>query len=111
MANLYETFDVYCHVNKLGETFGNTVAESVIRGIPVASLRGIKKYPQAQSELLDSEQYCISKKTFRDLLRKYREDENYRIFIRQKNKEFGEKNLDSKKIIEKVINIYESLIA
>lgn len=111
MANLYETFDVFCHANPLGETFGNTVAESVIRGTPVASLRGIKEYPQAQSELLDSEQYCTSKKAFRNLLKKYRDDENYRTFIGQKNKEFGEKNLDSKKIIEKVINIYESLIA
>jgi len=110
MANLYQTFDVYCHVNKLGETFGNTVAESVIRGIPVASLRGIKKYPQAQSELLDSEQYCTSNRTFQILLKKYRDNLNYRTFIGSKNKEFGEKNLNSQKIIKRVIDIYESLI-
>lgn len=46
------TFDVFCHFNKLGETFGNTVAEAMMHGLPVVSLAGSPFYPQAQREIL-----------------------------------------------------------
>jgi glycosyltransferase involved in cell wall biosynthesis len=46
------TFDVFCHFNKLGETFGNTVAEAMMHGLPVVSLAGSIGYPQAQKEVL-----------------------------------------------------------
>jgi glycosyltransferase involved in cell wall biosynthesis len=46
------TFDVFCHFNKLGETFGNTVAEAMMHGLPVVSLAGSIFYPQAQKEVL-----------------------------------------------------------
>jgi glycosyltransferase involved in cell wall biosynthesis len=46
------TFDVFCHFNKLGETFGNTVAEAMMHGLPVVSLAGSPLYPQAQREVL-----------------------------------------------------------
>jgi glycosyltransferase involved in cell wall biosynthesis len=48
------TFDVFCHFNKLGETFGNTVAEAMMHKLPVVSLAGSLVYPQAQREMLDS---------------------------------------------------------
>lgn len=48
------TFDIFCHFNKLGETFGNTVAEAMIHGLPVVSLAGSPFYPQAQKEVLGS---------------------------------------------------------
>lgn len=46
------TFDVFCHFNKLGETFGNTVAEAMMHKLPVVSLAGSPLYPQAQLEVL-----------------------------------------------------------
>ena len=46
------SFDIFCHFNKLGETFGNTVAEAMMHGLPVVSLAGSPLYPQAQREVL-----------------------------------------------------------
>jgi len=46
------TFDIFCHFNKLGETFGNSVAEAMMHGLPVVSLAGTILYPQAQGEVL-----------------------------------------------------------
>ena len=51
------TFDVFCHFNKLGETFGNTVAEAMMHGLPVVSLAGSPLYPQAQKEVLGTSMY------------------------------------------------------
>ena len=48
------TFDVFCHFTKLGETFGNTVAEAMMHKLPVVSLAGSPLYPQAQKEVLGS---------------------------------------------------------
>jgi glycosyltransferase involved in cell wall biosynthesis len=48
------TFDIFCHFNKLGETFGNTVAEAMMHKLPVVSLAGSLLYPQAQRDMLDS---------------------------------------------------------
>ena len=110
MARFYATFDVYCHANFLGETFGNTVAEAVIRGLPVASLRGIRNWPQAQSELISSDQYCFSQRAYRNLLKKYRDDDTYRKSIGDINKEFGKIHLSSQEILERVSEIYKNLI-
>jgi glycosyltransferase involved in cell wall biosynthesis len=46
------TFDIFCHFNKLGETFGNSVAEAMMHGLPIVSLAGTILYPQAQGEVL-----------------------------------------------------------
>ena len=46
------TFDIFCHFNKLGETFGNAVAEAMMHGLPVVSLAGSILYPQAQADVL-----------------------------------------------------------
>ena len=48
---LYNTFDVLCHSNNVGETFGNTVAEAMIHGKPVISHIG-SNWPQAQKEVI-----------------------------------------------------------
>jgi len=51
ISKLYNTFDVMCHSNKMGETFGNTIAEAMMHGKPVVSHFG-KDWPQAQKEVL-----------------------------------------------------------
>ena len=56
--NVY-TFDVFCHCNPLGETFGNTVAEAMMHGKPVVSHLGKRSWPQAQIELLASYNYYV----------------------------------------------------
>jgi glycosyltransferase involved in cell wall biosynthesis len=52
VSKCMNTFDVFCHFNKLGETFGNTVAEAMMHGLPVVSLAGSPMYPQAQREVI-----------------------------------------------------------
>jgi glycosyltransferase involved in cell wall biosynthesis len=52
LSKIYNTCDVVCHSNALGETFGNTIAEAMMHGKPVISHRGSPQYSQAQSELL-----------------------------------------------------------
>ena len=54
VSSWMSTFDIFCHFNKLGETFGNTVAEAMFHSLPVVSLRGSLFYPQAQRELLEN---------------------------------------------------------
>jgi glycosyltransferase involved in cell wall biosynthesis len=62
VSSWMSTFDIFCHFNKLGETFGNTVVEAMFHSLPVVSLRGSLFYPQAQRELLENgHQYLRTK--------------------------------------------------
>ena len=110
MADLYQTFDVYLHVNALGETFGNTVAEAVLRGIPVASLKGDRRYPQAQAELLVDKQYCSSRRQFRNLLNTYLRNPERRREISSLNLDFSKNNLSEESIFLKVKKVYEEIL-
>jgi glycosyltransferase involved in cell wall biosynthesis len=110
VADLYQTFDVYLHVNALGETFGNTVAEAVLRGIPVASLKGDRRYPQAQAELLADKQYCSSRRQFRNLLNTYLRNPERRREISSLNLDFSEKYLSEESIFLKVKKVYEEIL-
>jgi glycosyltransferase involved in cell wall biosynthesis len=110
VADLYQTFDVYLHVNALGETFGNTVAEAVLRGIPVASLRGDRRYPQAQAELLSDKQYCSSRRQFKNLLNAYIKNPALRREISKQNIDFGKNYLSEESIYSKVKRVYEDIL-
>jgi glycosyltransferase involved in cell wall biosynthesis len=110
VADLYQTFDVYLHVNALGETFGNTVAEAVLRGIPVASLKGDRRYPQAQAELLVDKQYCSSRRQFRNLLNTYLRNPERRREISSLNLDFSKNNLSEESIFLKVKKVYEEIL-
>ena len=51
LSKIYNTFDVYCHSNILGETFGNTIGEAISHNKPVVSHEGYsnKYYPQSHN--------------------------------------------------------------
>ncbi len=51
LSKLYNTFDIFLHCNAVGETFGNTIAEAMIHGVPVVSHTGTSSWPQAHKEL------------------------------------------------------------
>ena len=51
ISKVYNTFDVLCHGNNFGETFGNIVAEAMMHGKPVISHLG-SGWPQAQKEVI-----------------------------------------------------------
>ena len=110
LADIYETFDVYLHVNALGETFGNTVAEAVLRGIPVASLKGQRGYPQAQAELLTEGQYCTTRRKFRKTLDRYIREPEFRREVSEMNRTFGNNNLSGEQISLRVKELYEELL-
>jgi len=110
MADIYETFDIYLHVNALGETFGNTVAEAVLRGIPVASLKGERRYPQAQAELLNHGQYCTSRRQFRKLINMYLRNPEFRIERSKKNLEFSRNYLREDNITLQIENLYREVL-
>ena len=109
IADIYQTFDIYLHVNALGETFGNTVAEAVLRGIPVASLKGERRYPQAQAELLTDEQYCSSRRQFKKLVNMYLSNPGFRNEISKKNLEFSRNYLSEDNITLQIENLYREV--
>lgn len=49
VTKYYNTFDVLCHSNPIGETFGNTIAEAINHGKPVVSHEGYKDKNYSQS--------------------------------------------------------------
>ena len=46
------TFDIFGHFNKIGETFADTVAEAMMHRLQVVSLVGTVSYPQTQYTVL-----------------------------------------------------------
>lgn len=52
VSKFYNTIDVLCHSNSLGETFGNTIAEAMINGKPIITHIGMSSWPQAHKELV-----------------------------------------------------------
>jgi glycosyltransferase involved in cell wall biosynthesis len=110
LANIYATLDLYVHANLLGETFGNTIAESLLRGIPVVSLRGIRQYPQAQREMLDKHQYARNQFEFAYKIRKLIENEGLRNQISKRNRNFAEEYFNPRSIALEVMRIYDFII-
>lgn len=81
VSAIYNTFDVLCHSNSLGETFGNTIAEAMINRKPVVSHVGNGSWSQAQVELLGERKdlYVPSKDitTYANIMRKLKDDKEY----------------------------------
>jgi len=81
VSAIYNTFDVLCHSNSLGETFGNTIAEAMINGKPVVSHIGNGSWPQAQAELLGERQdlYVSPKnvEVYAEIMRKLKDNKEY----------------------------------
>ena len=77
VSQFYNTFDLLCHSNGIGETFGNTIAEAMMHGVPVISHFGSPSWPQAHVDLFgertelivengDVSRYAESMRRFRD---------------------------------------------
>jgi glycosyltransferase involved in cell wall biosynthesis len=73
LSKIYNTFDLHCHSNNIGETFGNTLAESMVHGIPSISHIGFNRnWPQAQKELLkDFDELCINLNDYNTMVDEY----------------------------------------
>lgn len=81
VSKLYNTFDVLCHSNLLGETFGNTIAEAMIHGNPVITHAGVSHWPQAHKELVgDKTELFITDdivNQYANLMLRLKDDANY----------------------------------
>ena len=111
VSQLYNTFDVLLHVNKLGETFGNTVAEAMIHGKCVVSLAGNRNYPQAQREILcDQNQFFLKKKQAIEGLRRIKNDEKFRTITSILNRERAFREYESSKVVREVVDIYYEIL-
>jgi glycosyltransferase involved in cell wall biosynthesis len=106
------TFDIFCHFNKLGETFGNSVAEAMMHGLPVVSLAGTVLYPQAQQEVLgvDSKIY-YSKSGATRALNRLIDEPLTRKRLGEAN-EYRAKNLFApEEVARQVVSVYRRLFA
>jgi glycosyltransferase involved in cell wall biosynthesis len=113
VSKLYNTFDVLCHSNSLGETFGNTIAEAMIHGKPVISHIGNTVWCQAHEELFGDLSELFLKD---DILNQYskkmlqlKNDKNFYNSCSLYFKNKADQDYDYIKVAEKYINIYNNL--
>jgi glycosyltransferase involved in cell wall biosynthesis len=117
ISKFYNTFDLYCHGNKLGETFGNTVAEAMMHGKPVITHLGDPKWPQAQCEVIDREDHIIRRQDVQayldysnlmnDLMTNTQKYNEFQSYCDQRAKEFFDYKVVAKKyadLFNKVLN-------
>lgn len=114
ISKIYNTFDVLCHSNKVGETFGNTVAEAMIHGVPVVSHLGCA-WPQAQKELLcdySSKYVCENNVSiYSNLMHTLHIDNNeyakYSNYVRQRARTY----YNYKSVAEEYIKMYKEVLS
>ena len=117
LDKIYNTFDVHVHSNSIGETFGNSVAESFIREIPTISHDGFHNWPQAHKEFfITTPDLYINKENvdnmilkYTNILNKLKNDINYRKTIANKQREYAESNFSGNIVINKYIDLIERM--
>lgn len=117
LMQILNTFDVHAHSNNYGETFGNSMAESFIHGICTISHCGFHNWPQAHKEFFQvTPDLFITKKNretmikeYSDILRRLKDDVEYRCKKSQLQKDYALKHFEKSIIIKKYIEIIENL--
>jgi len=113
ISKIYNTFDVFCHSNPFGETFGNTVAEAMIHSKPVVSHIGQTKWPQAQLELLgDCSELFITKDildNYSNMMKKLMADKKYYSSVSTYLKNRAQL-FQYHYIAKQYLNVYEELL-
>ena len=118
LSKIYNTFDLHCHSNNIGETFGNTLAESMIHGVPSITHIGFNRnWPQAQKELLkDFDELCINLtdydtmiNEYSNMMTKFMTDEEYynkiKLFYYNESKKYLYDN-----IAIEYLNLYKNIL-
>jgi glycosyltransferase involved in cell wall biosynthesis len=116
ISQFYNTFDLYCHGNSLGETFGNTIAEAMIHGKPVISHLGAKMWPQAQCEVIGNDKYFVKRNdiyafeeymNFMKLLKNNKDEyQEYKTYCETR----AENLFDYKAISQKYANVFQKML-
>jgi hypothetical protein len=110
ISRMYNTFDVLCHSNCLGETFGNTIAEGMIHGKPVVSHIGDGiSWAQAQPELLGMPELFITSdilNNYTALMFKLMIDEPFYDRVSKYVKERADTLFDYRQVARKYLEVY-----
>lgn len=110
---IMNTFDVLCHSNSLGETFGNTIAEAMIYGKPVISHIGNTTWPQAHKALFgDMHEHFIENdivNNYSKLMLKLQYDNAYYDMMSKYFKNRAMTLYDYKIVAQQYFNIYKTL--
>lgn len=116
ISKFYNTFDLYCHGNRLGETFGNTVAEAMMHGKPVITHIGASSWPQAQCEVLSRDEHIIKRQDVNayqdygnlmmDLMTNIDKYNDFKTYCESRAKEF----FDYKIVAKSYLNLFEKII-
>lgn len=113
LSKIYNTFDVLCHANRMGETFGNTLAEAMMHGKPIVSHWG-GKWPQAQKEVIgeDKIMYICDNKVdlYSNLMTKLFENkQEYNDYSTYANKR-AEELYDYKTVTGRYVALYKEIL-
>jgi len=115
ISKMYNTFDVYCHSNSVGETFGCTVAEAMIHGKPVVSHVGSLKWPQAQIEVLgDMADMCIKTdivNNYAALMKRLKDDKSFYNKVANYVCIRASALYDFEKVAHKYVEVYEKCLS
>jgi len=115
ISRMYNTFDVYCHSNSVGETFGCTVAEAMIHGKPIVSHIGSPKWPQAQIEVLgDMSDMCVRSdfvNKYAALMKKLKDDKLFYDMVANYVSDRANALYDFEKVAQKYVEVYQKCLS
>jgi len=117
LDKIYNTFDVHIHSNSIGETFGNSVAESFIRGIPTISHDGFHNWPQSHKEFyittpdmyINKEKKSIMISKYTIILNNLKTDLKYRKSVATQQQDYAKSNFADNIVINKYIKLIDSM--
>lgn len=114
ISKIYNTFDVFCHSNSVGETFGNTIAEAMIHGKPVVSHIGEENWTQAQPELLgEMIELFVTKdavNAYAEKISELMEDVDYYKRVSDYLKNRADALYDYVKVSKRYVDVYKKLL-
>lgn len=116
VSKVYNTFDVLCHSNCLGETFGNTIAEAMIHGKPVVSHIGNPDWAQAEIEVMGIESLFVRERDnvsqviqYANIMSKLMSNQNYYNEISSKMKSMADQNYNYIVVASKYMKLYQEI--
>lgn len=115
VSKLYLTMDVHCHSNKIGETFGNTIAESMIHGIPTISHPGfMDSWPQAhEAHFEDTPKLYVKDKNpnrYAFFMHLFMTDPNSYLWMARAQKFRANKLYDADIVAAQYIEVYKDIL-
>lgn len=114
VSKFYNTIDVLCHSNLLGETFGNTIAEAMINAKPIITHVGMISWPQAHKELVGDLGELFIKENIVDnyanTMLRLKDDKKYYNHVATYLKNRADENYDYIKVSKKYLDLYKKIL-